>query len=289
MKKLVIATAVAAVMATTSVAVAAEPLSVKNLNEVVDQTNFIVDGGCSGTLISVEHKLVITAHHCIDGKIRWIEKSVVEDGEVKKKKVEVRQTVNLEQKVYKGSTQVGGALYKAEILAYSNVNGGYDLALLQIQADKIPMTLDVPMLPKEREAMRAERVYVVGNPAGMDASITQGIIVSTTREFPSSNGTKLQMLQTDAEIFYGNSGGSLVSADGFYMGTVSRGIVGTAVVFAIHYKHIRDMLTENCFAELYDAKADSFALCDTNRKSKKDAKEKSVKDLLKEIVDQHNE
>lgn len=285
MKKLVIATAVA-VMAAGNVAMA-DPMSVKRLNTVVDQTNFIVDKGCSGTLVSVEHRLVMTAHHCVDGKIRWIEKDVVENGEVKKKKVEVRSPINVEQKVYKGSTQVGGSLYKADILAYSDYRNGTDLALLQISANKIPMTVEVPMLPKDREALRAERVYVVGNPAGLDASITQGIIVSTTRESQSKTGNKLKLLQTDAEIFFGNSGGSLMSADGFYLGTVSRGIPGTAVVFAIHHDHIRSMLKDNCFAELYDSEAESFADCDKKRKDKTEAKKETVKDLLKKLVDQH--
>ncbi len=263
----------------------ADPLTVKRLNAVVDQTNFIVGGGCSGTLVSVEHRLVMTAHHCITNNIRWVEKDVVVDGEVKKKKVEVRTPIDLEQKVYDGSAQVGGSQYKADIIAYSDVRNGTDLALLQIKADRIPMTIEVPILPVGREAMRAEPVWVVGNPAGLDASITEGIIVSTTREYKSPTGNRVQMLQTSAEVFFGNSGGVLMSRDGFYLGTISRGRPGTAIIFAMHYNHVQDILEENCFAELYDPKAESHTDCVANKKAKAEAAEKSVKDLLKELVD----
>lgn len=265
----------------------AEELTIQRLNAVIDQTNFIVDDGCSGTLVSIKHRLVLTAHHCIDGKIRWIEKDVVEDGEVRKKKVEVRQPVKLEQKIYSGTTQVGGSQFMADIVAYSDVRTGFDLALLQIKADRVPMTIEVPMLPAGREAMRAEPVWVVGNPAMLDASVTEGIIVSTTREYQSSIGSKVQMLQTSAEVFFGNSGGVLMSRDGFYLGTISRGRPGTAIIFAMHYNHIRDMLKENCYAELYDPKAEDYQTCVDKRKAKEEAAAETVKSLLKKLVDKH--
>lgn len=262
-----------------------KPLTIRELNDLVDSSNFIVNSGCSGTLISVEHGLMLTAHHCVDGFIRWVDKEVVEDGTVKKKKVEVRRPVTVEQKVYAGSTQVGGASYKTEIVGYSDYTNGHDLALLRFMADKIPMDKAVPIIPKGRETVRGERVYVIGNPAGLDASVTQGIIVSTAREYQSKTGNKVQLLQTDAEVFFGNSGGVLMSADGYYLGTVSRGVPGTAVIFAIHYSHIREMLAENCYAELYDSEAQPFAECDAERKAKDEQKDKTVKDLLKELVE----
>jgi hypothetical protein len=290
MKNFLAKTAVAVLVTTGAMATAQAsegriPLSVLKLNKVVDQTNFIVDGGCSGTLIGdPKHKLVMTAHHCIDRKIRWIEKDVVVNGEVKKQKVEIRLPVNLEQKVYRGSTQVGGAQYKADIIAYSDVRNGTDLALLKIKADKIPMTMGVPMLPAGREAMRAEPVWAIGNPAGLDASITEGIIVSMTREYKSPTGNKVQLIQTSTEVFFGNSGGVLLSQDGFYLGTISRGRPGTAIIFAMHYNHIRDMLDEHCYAELYDSDADSHADCIKAKEEKATAKEKTVKELLQELI-----
>lgn len=265
----------------------AEELTVPRLNDIVDQTNFIVGSGCSGTLVSVKHRLVMTAHHCVDGQIRWIDDEVVEDGEVKKKKVEVRTPIDLEQKIYDGTTQVGGSQYKADIIAYSDVQNGTDLALLQIKGDKLPMSLEVPMLPAGRDVLRAEGVWVVGNPAGLDASITEGIIVSTTREYKSPTGNRVQMLQTSAEVFFGNSGGVLLSKDGFYLGTISRGKPGTAIIFAMHYNHIREMLTENCYAELYDSEAESYDACTSAKKAKADVAEKSVKDLLRELVEKN--
>lgn len=260
------------------------PLTVEQLNDVVDSSNFIVGRGCSGTLIDVKERLVLTAHHCVEGNIRWVEQEVVENGEVKKKKVEVRIPVSIAQKSYKGSTLVGASEFKADIVGYSDYRNGYDLALLQITAEKIPMTKDVPILPLGRDAVRGETIYVVGNPANLDATITKGIIASPHREYQSKVGNKVKMIQMDAEVFPGNSGGSLMSADGFYMGTISRGIPGTAVVFAMHYEHIRDLLKNNCYEILFNPEAKSIEDCNAEKKAKEEEAEKTLKDILKEAL-----
>ena len=51
--------------------------NIKEMNEQIDQTNFIVGGGCSGTLISIEYRLILTAHHCIKGEIRTVKRDVI--------------------------------------------------------------------------------------------------------------------------------------------------------------------------------------------------------------------
>jgi len=258
-----------------------EPITVSMLNDLVDQTNFIVGSGCSGTLISVEHRLIMTAGHCVDSKISFANEEKVVNGEVTKIKREIRRDVTVSQKVYRGTTMVGSSTYQADILAYSDNRIAYDLALLQVKSERIPMTLAIPILPKGTDAVRGSRVYVVGNPAGLDASITQGIIVSTSRELEASNGTKTAMLQTDAEVFFGNSGGVLMSDTGFYLGTVSRGIPGTAVIFAVHYKHVQELLTNACFGKLWNPDAD-----DEKCRAKKGNEDgDSVKDILKKILD----
>lgn len=260
-------------------------ITIPELNSIIDETNFIVGRGCSGTLISREHRLVMTAHHCIDGEIRWIDKEEVVEGEVVKKKVEVRKDVDLEQVFYDGASKVGGSKYKAEILAYSDATEGADLALLRLRPKSIPMTREVPLIAKGVDALRGETVYVVGNPAGQEGSVTKGIIVSVNREQDTSVGKKVQMIQTDAEIFFGNSGGVLMSETGQYLGTVSRGIPGTAVVFAIHYSHVQEMLKEACYAELYDAAAVSYEDCTAEREAKQEADEETVKSLLKQLLE----
>lgn len=263
----------------------AHALTIPELNSIIDETNFIVGRGCSGTLISKEHRLVMTAEHCLKGDIRWVEKEEVIDGEVKKKKVEVRRDVDLTQVFYDGASKVGGSQYKAEILAYSDANEGADIALLRIRPKNIPMTREVPLIAKGVEALRGETVYVVGNPAGQEGSVTKGIIVSMNRENDTSVGNKVKMIQTDAEVFFGNSGGVLMNDEGKYLGTVSRGIPGTAVVFAIHYDHVQEMLSEACYGELYDPEAKSYEDCIAEREAKEEEEDETVKGLLKQILE----
>ena len=50
---------------------------IKEMNEHIDQTNFIVDRGCSGTLIDIEDRLILTNHHCVDKYIRFKQEEVV--------------------------------------------------------------------------------------------------------------------------------------------------------------------------------------------------------------------
>ena len=54
----------------------------------------------------------------------------------------------------------------------------------------------------------------VGNPLGLDTSVTCGIISAKDRTIQDSDGKSYKLLQTDAAINSGNSGGALVNADG---------------------------------------------------------------------------
>lgn len=266
-----------------------EGMDIAELNDIIDDANFIVGSGkgkCSATLISTKYRLLTTAHHCVDDDIKWITKDVVENGEVKAKKVEVRSNVTVQQKVYQGASQVGGSEYKARIVAYSDYRLGHDLALLQLIPEKVPMTLDFPPLPKGRDAVRGEPVVIVSNPAMLDASLTNGIVVSTSRERESRTGEKTRLLQTNAGAFFGSSGGMLATADGHYLGTVVGGIPGAQVVFAVHYEHLHNMLTESCYGSLYDPEAPTYEVCDAERKAKAEEDEETVKGLLKKLVTQ---
>lgn len=53
----------------------------------------------------------------------------------------------------------------------------------------------------------------IGNPLGMDNSVTAGIISAVNREVTDSDGKKFILIQTDAAINAGNSGGALVNAE----------------------------------------------------------------------------
>jgi putative serine protease PepD len=62
-------------------------------------------------------------------------------------------------------------------------------------------------------------VFAIGNPLGLQSSVTQGIVSSLNRSVSEGNGVTLSnVLQTSAEINPGNSGGALVDLDGRVVG-----------------------------------------------------------------------
>jgi putative serine protease PepD len=64
-----------------------------------------------------------------------------------------------------------------------------------------------------------EIVFAIGNPLGLQSSVTQGIVSSINRQVNEGNGVTLSnVLQTSAEINPGNSGGALVDLDGQVVG-----------------------------------------------------------------------
>ncbi|ELY48372.1 S1C family serine protease [Natronorubrum sulfidifaciens] len=76
-------------------------------------------------------------------------------------------------------------------------------------------------------------VLALGNPLGLDASISQGIISGIDRSLPSPTGFSIPAaIQTDAPVNPGNSGGPLVDLEGDVVGVVFAG-AGQAIGFAI--------------------------------------------------------
>jgi len=65
-----------------------------------------------------------------------------------------------------------------------------------------------------------QRVYAIGNPFGLDHTITTGIVSGTRRQIASGNtGRPIEgVIQTDAAINPGNSGGPLLDSDGKVIG-----------------------------------------------------------------------
>lgn len=238
------------------------------LNRQIDQTNFIVNRGCSGTLINIELKLVLTNYHCVGQFIRTVEREVTKpDGTISKVKRERLEDVPIVQRAYQGHEQVGKTEYLTKIVAHKQTR---DLALLQIKADTIPMTVASKVASEDVKILRGDHAYAVGNPSGLDASVTEGIISSVTRtfEFPWALNEKLPMVQYAGGIFGGNSGGSLYNDDGILIGVPAAGHrQATFIGLAIPASIIREFLSEFCFAKAYDDKADDKA-CQKKREGK---------------------
>ena len=74
-----------------------------------------------------------------------------------------------------------------------------------------------------------EFAMAVGNPLGMQSSVTCGIISAVNREVTDSEGKKFTLIQTDASINSGNSGGALVNAKGEVIGINTLKLSGTGI------------------------------------------------------------
>jgi S1-C subfamily serine protease len=93
----------------------------------------------------------------------------------------------------------------------------HDLAVLSIQVPSAPP----PPLPvgTSRDLKVGQRVYAIGNPFGLDWSLTTGIVSALDRALDTDNGETIEhLIQTDAAINPGNSGGPLLDSAGRLIG-----------------------------------------------------------------------
>ena len=87
----------------------------------------------------------------------------------------------------------------------------------------------------------------VGNPLGMQSSITCGVISAVNREVTDSDGKKFTLIQTDAAINSGNSGGALVNSEGKVIGINTLKLSGTGIEgmgFAIPINSTTDITSQ---------------------------------------------
>jgi S1-C subfamily serine protease len=92
-----------------------------------------------------------------------------------------------------------------------------DLAVLKIDvpAARLP---PIP-LGTSRELQVGQRVYAIGNPFGLDQTLTTGLVSALNREIESFNDRTIRgVIQTDAAINPGNSGGPLLDSAGRLIG-----------------------------------------------------------------------
>jgi S1-C subfamily serine protease len=92
-----------------------------------------------------------------------------------------------------------------------------DLAVLIIDAPKAKL-VPIPVGTSD-DLMVGQKVYAIGNPFGLDRSLTTGIISALGREIESVTRRPIKnMIQTDAAINPGNSGGPLLDSAGRLIG-----------------------------------------------------------------------
>lgn len=92
-----------------------------------------------------------------------------------------------------------------------------DLAVLRIRAPR--SKLRPIRLGRSANLQVGQQVYAIGNPFGLDRTLTTGVVSALNREIRSLIGTPIQgVIQTDAAINPGNSGGPLLDSSGRLIG-----------------------------------------------------------------------
>ncbi len=165
------------------------------INTVMGIFNFstTTQGTGSGIIIS-DDGYIVTNNHVIDGA------------------ASVKVTLNT------------GGEYEAKVVGKDEKT---DLAVLKITPDE---TLTVAELGDSSQIQVGERAVAIGNPLGMEffGSTTQGIISAINRTITVENKT-MNVIQTDAAINEGNSGGALVNAYGQVIGINAVKILSSTV------------------------------------------------------------
>jgi len=127
------------------------------------------------------------------------------------------------------------------------VDPSTDIAVLQIDAQARAL-VTLPL--GESDTVRVgDAVVAIGNPFGLERSVTAGIVSALQREITAPNGFAIdEVIQTDAAINHGNSGGPLLNADGQVIGVNAQiesetgGNVG--VGFAIPINTVKEVVSQ---------------------------------------------
>jgi S1-C subfamily serine protease len=216
-----------------------------------DETNFVVNEGCSGTLIDLKERFILTANHCVAAQFDTIEREKIsDDGVVTKEKVRKLRDGSVSQLLFDGTEVVKTVRYKVKLIAVDRDN---DLALLQVMAP-IPNKYASPIACKS--PVRGERVYTVGNPMGvLYSSITTGIVSSAQRDYEIvglQNESKAGLLQISGGVVGGNSGGSVYNTGGKLVGVpVLAHRVNEVLGFAVPLVAIKKFLKANNKQSIY--------------------------------------
>lgn len=105
--------------------------------------------------------------------------------------------------------------YDAELLGG---DPNKDIAVLRLINCDEPLT-PLPVLPAEEKLEVGQTTIAIGNPFGLDHTLTTGVVSALGREVQGYGGVTIRdMIQTDASINPGNSGGPLLDSGGYLIG-----------------------------------------------------------------------
>jgi len=127
-----------------------------------------------------------------------------------------------------------GETHQVKLLGF---NLDLDIALLKISGN-----FDALELADSEDIQLGEKVIAIGNPLGLQFSVSEGIISNINQAGP--NGIKAY-IQTDAALNPGNSGGPLIDKQGEVVGINNFKISGSeGIGFALESNYIKDIVNE---------------------------------------------
>lgn len=112
--------------------------------------------------------------------------------------------------------------YEAKIIGTDEET---DLAVIKVEKND----LTAAELGDSSSIKIGEFSMAIGNPLGLESTVTSGIISAVNRNVTSEDGTTYNLIQTDAAINSGNSGGALVNAEGKVIGINTLKLSGTGI------------------------------------------------------------
>ncbi len=126
------------------------------------------------------------------------------------------------------ATKVYVYLYNDETAYEASIIGTdeeTDLAVIKIEKNNLTSA----ELGNSDSIKIGEFAMAIGNPLGMQSSVTSGIISALNRSVTSEDGTTYKLIQTDAAINSGNSGGALVNSEGKVIGVNTLKLSGSGI------------------------------------------------------------
>ena len=117
------------------------------------------------------------------------------------------------------------------------LNPYFDLALVQIPEQK-DLKFQPVFIAKNQDLREGDQVFAIGNPLGLERSVSQGIVSTRNRNFEG-----LTYIQTTTQINPGNSGGPLFNLKGEVVGVTNMKLVlGEGLGFAIPVAYLKHFL-----------------------------------------------
>ena len=143
------------------------------------------------------------------------------------------------------TVQVRASSGKAFSAAVVGASSTKDLAVVRVEGANLPPAT----LADSSKLRRGDLVLAVGNPLGLESSVTNGIVSALGRTVDESSAVALSdLIQTSAPINPGNSGGALVDVDGKVVGIPTLSAVdpendqtAVGIGFAIPSNSVKDV------------------------------------------------